>query len=345
MGKVFLNKQFSNYLGENRAILDTVVSYVSDNIPSPTPSVTSTVTPTPTPTASPGGSTPTPTPTITSTTTATPTPTVTPSASTPPVFQTEYQAILDRAAVLGYTTPSTSEKIRQNQLVIDLKNAGLWTKLGVFYMFALDTTGSASPGFTFINWITPANNPSTLNIYSGSYPTHVSLSGWTFAQNNFMSLGINPNAATVNSLTVTLSGMSEGAYVAAKTGDSTSGSNVMWSTNNNFWNRAFYNNTSSHNIYRSIALTSTYDFTGIGFKGFTINGRPDTDTTAVFTNAGVQTNRTKTGTDSGIAGGTMQINGAASNASFSWTCSMFWSGRLNSTETLSLNNIISSYLQ
>jgi hypothetical protein len=67
MGKVFLNKQFSNYLGENRAILDTVVSYVSDNIPSPTPSVTLTVTPTPTPTASPAGSTPTPTPTPSST--------------------------------------------------------------------------------------------------------------------------------------------------------------------------------------------------------------------------------------------------------------------------------------
>lgn len=48
MGKVFLNKQFSSYLGENRAILDTVVSYVSD-APQPSPSP---VTPTPTPTPS-----------------------------------------------------------------------------------------------------------------------------------------------------------------------------------------------------------------------------------------------------------------------------------------------------
>lgn len=58
MGKVFLNKQFSSYLGEDRAILDTVERYVSDMVtPTPTPSVTPTFTPTPTPTT-----TPTPTP-------------------------------------------------------------------------------------------------------------------------------------------------------------------------------------------------------------------------------------------------------------------------------------------
>jgi hypothetical protein len=67
MGKVFVNKQFSSYLGENRAILDNVVSYTSDIIPSPTPSGTSSVTPTPTPTGTipPSSPTTTPTPTIT----------------------------------------------------------------------------------------------------------------------------------------------------------------------------------------------------------------------------------------------------------------------------------------
>ncbi len=86
MGKVFINKQFSSYLGENRAILDTIVSYVSDGpAPTPTPSPTS-VTPTPTPTIT---KTPTLTPTLTSTptntptqtSTNTPTPTLTPSPS------------------------------------------------------------------------------------------------------------------------------------------------------------------------------------------------------------------------------------------------------------------------
>jgi hypothetical protein len=46
--KVFYNKQFSNYLGEQRAILDVVGRFYVD--PSPTPSPTPSITPTPTPT-------------------------------------------------------------------------------------------------------------------------------------------------------------------------------------------------------------------------------------------------------------------------------------------------------
>jgi hypothetical protein len=51
--KVFLNKQFSNYLGEQRAILDVIVQYKSDISPSPTPTQTGTLTPTPTRTPQP----------------------------------------------------------------------------------------------------------------------------------------------------------------------------------------------------------------------------------------------------------------------------------------------------
>jgi hypothetical protein len=127
MGKVFLNKQFSNYLGENRAILDTVERYVTDIQPTPTPSAT------PSPTATPA---PTPTPL--------------------PVFDTDYQAVLDRATSLGFSLPCTYEKLKQNNLVIDLKNANLWSGLSQFYMFKLDTS-CASPGFSLINWITPSN--------------------------------------------------------------------------------------------------------------------------------------------------------------------------------------------
>lgn len=69
MSKVFLRKQFSNYLGEQRPILDTVVKFVP-NTPTPTP------TPTMTPTKSP-----TPTPSFTPTKTPTQTPTMTPTPS------------------------------------------------------------------------------------------------------------------------------------------------------------------------------------------------------------------------------------------------------------------------
>ncbi len=64
MGRVFLNKQFSNYLGEQRAINDIVIGFVAD-APAPTPSITASPTET---------QQPTPTPTNTSTPTQTPTP-------------------------------------------------------------------------------------------------------------------------------------------------------------------------------------------------------------------------------------------------------------------------------
>ena len=60
--RVFLRKKFSDYLGENRAILDVISKY--EILPSPTPSGTPSTTPTPTPTPSVTGTlTPTPTPT------------------------------------------------------------------------------------------------------------------------------------------------------------------------------------------------------------------------------------------------------------------------------------------
>lgn len=341
MGKVFLNKQFSNYLGENRAILDTVVSYVSGGtIPTPTPSVTPTITPTVTVTST---STPTPTPTVTSSSVAvTPTPTPSPT----PSFNTEYTAILSRAATLGFTPPNTSEQNRQNQLITDLKNAGLWSKLGSLYMFAMDTTGGGSPGFTFINWVTPSETICSLSVFSGTiFPTHQSLSGWTMGQTNRVNIGVGPGSTTVNPLVVNLSGMTEGCYVADKTGNSTSGSNVMWTSDNNQWNRAFYNNTTGHQIFRDPTITVAYDFQGLGFKAVTNNGRPDTSTTIVFTNDNVQTTRTKTGTDAAIASASFRLNGTAASLAFSWTCSLWFSGRLNTTETASLNTIFDSYLQ
>lgn len=65
----------------------------------------------------------------------------------------EYQAVLDRATALGYTHPSASVKTAQNQLISDLKDAGIWTNLDVFYVFANDVAGN----FWKLNWVTPAS--------------------------------------------------------------------------------------------------------------------------------------------------------------------------------------------
>ena len=44
-------------------------------------------------------------------------------------FDADYQAVLNYATSQGYTLPSASQQILQNQLVLDLKSGGIWSKL------------------------------------------------------------------------------------------------------------------------------------------------------------------------------------------------------------------------
>ena len=98
MPQVYTRKQFSDYLGEQRAIDDIITFFTSELLPSPTPTPsitptitpTRTLTPTPTPTISVSVTpTLTQTPTITPTSTLTPTPTLTPTSTiTPTVTRT-----------------------------------------------------------------------------------------------------------------------------------------------------------------------------------------------------------------------------------------------------------------
>jgi hypothetical protein len=73
-------------------------------------------------------------------------------------FDTDYQAVLDRATSLGYTLPTDSVKVKQNTLLTTMKTDGVWAKLDVFYVFAQDG-GSA---FGTLNWKNPNANQSTL---------------------------------------------------------------------------------------------------------------------------------------------------------------------------------------
>lgn len=104
MSKVFRRKQFSNYLGEQRAIDDIISEYVPDPsfTPTPTPSLTPTNTPTPSITPS---VTPTLTPSITPSVTLTPS--VTPSVSpTPSITPSVTQTITPTSTLTPTPTPS-----------------------------------------------------------------------------------------------------------------------------------------------------------------------------------------------------------------------------------------------
>lgn len=63
-------------------------------------------------------------------------------------YDADYQAILDYATTNNYTLPSDEQKLKQNQLLIDLKYAGVWNKLDTFANFATD----GSTQFALIDW-------------------------------------------------------------------------------------------------------------------------------------------------------------------------------------------------
>lgn len=287
---------------------------------------------------------PTPSPTPSSTPAATPTPTPT---STPTTFTAEYLAILSRASALGYAAPVYSQQVLQNQLIVDLKAAGYWAKLGNMYMFKVDLTAGGSPQFTFLNWITPANPACSIQINAGGFtpPVHTP-QGWRFTNENRMVLGSNVGAGT-NPINTTSIRNSEGTYVAAFVANSTSGTNVMWSSDNNSWNTAKYNTTAAHTIFRGIGLTDSFDFTGLGFKGATIDGVVTSDTSIYFQNDGIQTLKTKTAVDSGVAGNNLYLNfnGGNATSSFSWTSGFWFSGAgLSSADMPGFQTIITNYM-
>ena len=146
MAKVFYRKQFSDYLGENRAINDIVVAYEpapspSPLPPTPTPTPTKTSTPTPTPSITPSitptltstpTTTPTNTPTLTNTPTTTKTPTPTPSSTPPPPFDADAAVYLAAVISAGGTTNPTISAAT-NTLFTQLKGAGLYAKMPYFY--------------------------------------------------------------------------------------------------------------------------------------------------------------------------------------------------------------------
>lgn len=64
------------------------------------------------------------------------------------LFDSNYQAVLSYASSLGYTLPSSSQQIKQNKLITDLKAGGVWSKLDTFAMFAND----GGSNFGLIDW-------------------------------------------------------------------------------------------------------------------------------------------------------------------------------------------------
>ena len=82
------------------------------------------------------------------------------SVTTLAPLDADYQAVLDYATTQGYTLPSAGQQTLQNQLIVDLKAGGIWSKLDTFAVFATD----GDEDFALIDWIrltqyTAVNSP------------------------------------------------------------------------------------------------------------------------------------------------------------------------------------------
>jgi hypothetical protein len=75
-------------------------------------------------------------------------------------YTPEYNAILNRAVALGYTLPSEAMQVVQNDLIIALKNAGVWDSLDTFYNYF----HNGGESFGFIDW----RNPTRIVTETGS---------------------------------------------------------------------------------------------------------------------------------------------------------------------------------
>jgi stage V sporulation protein SpoVS len=105
------------------------------------------------------------------------------------IYDATYQAVLDYATTQGYTLPSDSQKLLQNQLVIDLKAGGIWDKLDTFVNFATD--GSSS--FALIDW-------KRLTQYTAvNSPTFTTNEGFTGnGTSSYIDTNFNPAISGVN---------------------------------------------------------------------------------------------------------------------------------------------------
>jgi len=130
-------------------------------------------------------------------------------------FDVDYNAVLSYATGLGYTLPSASQQIGQNNLVVSLKSAGIWAKLDTFGNF----TTNGSSNFALIDW-------KRLVLYTAvNSPTFTTNQGF---KGNGTSSYINANyQISTQAVNYATGSSSIGAYVqqiSTNTGNSIAGS-------------------------------------------------------------------------------------------------------------------------
>jgi len=249
-------------------------------------------------------------------------------------FDSSYQDVLNRATALGYTLPDAGNQTLQNQLVVDLKAAGIWSGLDVFYPMLTNIN------FARINWKTPASN---LITFPGATPTYSTTNGFT---GNASSMYLSTNWIPSSGPNYTLNNAGHGCYIVVNgtderniygtsnaADDSTNAMNLRPRAASGFSN-------SRINSGQYAAAASVTDSTGF----WHIQRLASNSVTHYQNGTNLQSN---TFTSTGMSNNAVYIlaenqNGTVSNYNAN-NIHLFWAGSNLSGLTTSFSNIINAF--
>jgi hypothetical protein len=168
-------------------------------------------------------------------------------------FDSDYQAVLNYATTQGYTLPSVGQQVKQNQFVVDLKTAGIWANLDMFYMFWND----GGSQFATLNWKSPSSFQATL-INSPTFASNAGFKGNGLT--SYISLNFRLGFDTVKYVRNNAS-----RYMYVKTESNIGAVASIDGNDTNFTNRTINQNLDSQRINSATTnLNSAANLSGTG---------------------------------------------------------------------------------
>jgi hypothetical protein len=148
-------------------------------------------------------------------------------SSIPMNYEDEADALFDRMTV----QPDNVRKALINQLIIDLKNAGLWSKFDCFWMFASHTSQAA-----FLNWIKTLHNATAVNSPTFTIDKGYAGNGTT----SYINSNFTPSTQGVN---YTLNNASFGIYLRSSVAAAARCDMGVFNTSANRWSELVIRDT------------------------------------------------------------------------------------------------------
>jgi len=243
----------------------------------------------------------------------------------------DYQAVLTKASELGYSAPSSAQQELQNTLVTDLKSAGIWDKLDLFYVWATD----GDVDYAGLNWITPSSFEIS-RINSPNFITNVGFQG-VIANTAYLSSGYIPTSHAVQQ---SVDSTSYGYYLADK-GVAGSSAQSDWGSPD-VVTRAWYRRTA----LRVYINSSTYlNRTTVESNDTFIHVNRSSPTEVLVYHNGVEVeDMTQTYSTRGLQGAEYNaFKRSATYADSTLSCA-FVGASLNATEASAFNTAVQNYL-